>query len=667
MGTALILLLLLSLTALVYVGITNIRNEASRLEHELQAHELLHTTETALNNYEVLPSAAKGFFEGSEYVDEKEWEVFLEALLRGGKFPSLASVTYATYVDSGAVEAFEQEQDLEIYPENGEKDYYVIQYTEEVESMTEDPGCNLCADEFRHAAILEACDTGGIIYTRSGETFVDEGEAFIMIAPVYKGEFDLESLEGRRSAIVGIIEVRILLEDFIQTIIEESGTHGVAFEQISMVKDSQLELVFAADIQEYVGVGDIVSRQNVEEAYGEAHWDMTIAGVESTEESLMQFFANATLVLRIIITILVSMLFLSAARARARAQEMGLELTKRLSQAAERLRMATKSAHIGVWEWDVVNNILVWDKQMYEVYGVDPKNFEGAFEAWTKGLHPEDAQQAQEEVQAALKGEEQYDTTFRIVWPDESVHCIRAFANVERNEAGEAIKMTGVNWDVTQEMEIDRAKTEFVSLASHQLRTPLSAINWYVEMLLDGDAGRVTKKQRQFLEEVYASNQRMVKLVNSLLNVSRIELGTLLIQAQDLDVKKLLDEIIHELEAEITKKNIQVTKNIDPDIPNINADKNTLSMIMENLLSNAIKYTLEGGSVDVDLSQTDESLLFTVKDTGIGIPADQRDKIFTKLFRADNVHESDVEGTGLGLYLVKTILDKVGGEVSFKS
>lgn len=221
--------------------------------------------------------------------------------------------------------------------------------------------------------------------------------------------------------------------------------------------------------------------------------------------------------------------------------------------------------------------------------------------------------------------------------------------------------------DATREREIDKAKTEFVSLASHQLRTPLSAINWYTEMLLAGDAGKINSNQKRYLEEIYKGNQRMVDLVNALLDVSRIELGTFAIEPEMTDIKEISRDVVKEIQGQIKKKNLAVVQNYDKKLPKINVDPKLARIILQNIISNAVKYTSEKGKVAISFTMKDPDVLIKVVDTGYGIPKEQQSHIFEKLFRADNVRERDAEGTGLGLYLVKAIVDQSGGKVWFES
>jgi len=221
--------------------------------------------------------------------------------------------------------------------------------------------------------------------------------------------------------------------------------------------------------------------------------------------------------------------------------------------------------------------------------------------------------------------------------------------------------------DITREREVDRAKTEFVSLASHQLKTPLTAVKWYSELLLSEDAGSVSKKQRKYLNEVQHGNQRMIELVNALLNVSRIELGTFVIEPEQLDLKAVFESVLKELSQPIKTKKLTVKKQYDKTLSLISLDPNIIRIIVQNLLSNAVKYTPENGTVSISVTKRKSDILIEVADTGYGIPASQQQKIFTKLFRADNVRKRDTDGTGLGLYIVKSVIEQSGGTIWFES
>jgi PAS domain S-box-containing protein len=221
--------------------------------------------------------------------------------------------------------------------------------------------------------------------------------------------------------------------------------------------------------------------------------------------------------------------------------------------------------------------------------------------------------------------------------------------------------------DITHEKEVDKSKTEFVSLASHQLRTPLSAIRWYSEMLNSEKLGPLNEQQKSYMQEIYDSNKHMIELVNSLLNVSRIDLGTFAIEPEPTDFRVVAESVLKELVVKIQENEMHVEAVYDETLPKINADPKLVRIIFQNLLSNAVKYTKKGGNVSLSLAKDGDNLFIKVTDTGVGIPAAVQEKIFTKLFRADNARVVESEGTGLGLYILKAVVEKGGGKIWFDS
>ncbi len=235
--------------------------------------------------------------------------------------------------------------------------------------------------------------------------------------------------------------------------------------------------------------------------------------------------------------------------------------------------------------------------------------------------------------------------------------------------AGEIKFFVGIERDITEDKEVEKLKSEFVSIASHQLRTPATGVKWFTELLLDNKAGELTDKQREYLKEVYHSNERMLKLINDLLNVSRIETGKkFTIEIKTTDVVELINKEVKDMLIIAEKKNIQIVKEESiPESYMIDVDPEKFRQVLKNLLDNAIKYSNMDGKVYIGLREEADNVVFWVKDEGIGIPEAQRDRIFEKFFRADNVLKADTDGTGLGLYIVKAIVEAHQGNVSFET
>lgn len=215
--------------------------------------------------------------------------------------------------------------------------------------------------------------------------------------------------------------------------------------------------------------------------------------------------------------------------------------------------------------------------------------------------------------------------------------------------------------------ELDQAKTEFVGLASHQLRTPLTAVSWYTEMLLGEDAGTINQKQKAYLKEIYSGNKRMIDLVDDLLNTSRIDMGTLKIKPKLVSLVEVMERTLKEFLPETGQKKIAVEKKFSRNLPRLLLDPELVGVVFQNIISNAVKYTSSGGKISVEIRRQNSHLLVKVADNGWGIPAAQQKKIFTKLFRADNVRQRDTEGTGLGLYIARAIVKKSRGTIRFES
>ena len=193
-------------------------------------------------------------------------------------------------------------------------------------------------------------------------------------------------------------------------------------------------------------------------------------------------------------------------------------------------------------------------------------------------------------------------------------------------------------------------------------------MSWYTEMILNGDVGPVPQGQKKYLQAIYQGNNRMIELVNTLLDVSRIELGTFKIEPIETDIIALAQNVLLELNPRIEKKKISMTKRFGKDVPLFLSDPKLLRMVVQNILTNAIEYTPEDGKIDFAITvENFKTILMKVTDTGCGIPKNQQDKIFTKLFRADNVRAKDTDGTGLGLYIVKSIVENAGGKIWFES
>ncbi len=253
-----------------------------------------------------------------------------------------------------------------------------------------------------------------------------------------------------------------------------------------------------------------------------------------------------------------------------------------------------------------------------------------------------------------------------------SGYVVRSLQKVETEllrANNELIKMNLIYSKINRRLkEVDQMKTEFISVASHQMRTPLSATKWVLRMILDGDLGPLNTQQREMLNKGYQTNERMILLINDLLNVSRIEEGRFQYRFVHMSLEEVVENVIQEMAETIKNKEItfEYRKPKSP-LAKVNIDPQKIHLILQNLIDNSLKYTPPGGKVTVELHQADNRLICSIADNGVGIPREQQGRIFSKFFRADNVVRMQTDGSGLGLFIVKNIIEKHHGSVWFES
>ena len=216
-------------------------------------------------------------------------------------------------------------------------------------------------------------------------------------------------------------------------------------------------------------------------------------------------------------------------------------------------------------------------------------------------------------------------------------------------------------------LQLDRMKSEFVALVTHQLRTPLSGIKWSLSMILNGEMGEMSPEQKTYLLKTYESNERMIDLINDLLQADRLESGMMRFSFQPTPILDLIDNILIEVSPLAEHKKIRLTYASREEVPTLSIDPQNMRVVLQNLLENAIKYTPAGGDVTIGVHNKGHCVEIVVKDSGIGIPAKDQKNIFQRFYRAPNAVLTETVGSGLGLYIVKNIIDHHKGTIAFTS
>lgn len=340
-----------------------------------------------------------------------------------------------------------------------------------------------------------------------------------------------------------------------------------------------------------------------------------------------------------------------------------------LKRSDERFKTVTQATHDLVYDLNLPERSIWFNEVLYQDYGYGKHQAENTWDWWLGNIHPEDAPRVHEEIHTLQANQqESWQTEYRFKKADDSYAVVRNRAFVLRDSEGNAERIIGSLLDITAQKQLEDAKDEFLSLVSHQLRTPLTATKLSSEMLEQGIAGELSTEQKEYLGRITAASARMISLVGDILNISRIELGRVKVEPVPTDINRLIEKQLEELRPVAEEKCGTLEFTADKKIPKINVDADVLKLMLENLLSNAIRYCHAGeGRVEVAFKKAKQGYVLSVSDNGIGIPAATQKKIFHRFYRADNAMSFNTDGTGIGLYLVKIISDAVGAKTWFES
>lgn len=355
------------------------------------------------------------------------------------------------------------------------------------------------------------------------------------------------------------------------------------------------------------------------------------------------------------------------------------ERNEQLRLVSDRLRLAAEAADFGVWDWDVVRDQVVWDARMCALYRVPESDSKSIADLWAQRVHPDDLLRVKAEVRAVLAQGNRLDTEFRIVWPDGTVRHLKDDALVQRDTTGRALRIIGMNRDVTalrrREAELVRAheaaesasqaKTAFLATISHELRTPLNGILGFASLLADT---RLPPEQAEYVGYISHSSEQLLILINDLLDLSSIEGGKLVFEPRPFNLRELIESVVRLLGPRAAEKSLRVSSRWHAAVPaTFCGDAARVRQILTNLLGNAIKFTLSG-SVTVEVApDLAGSIRVSVTDTGIGIPSDRQESLFQKFVQADSSAARRFGGSGLGLAISKHLVELMGGKIGLTS
>lgn len=672
------------LVATIVTAATAIRITTQQIEAEFNSDATLvhRSIVDRLNIYANVLKGGRGLIDASDFVDRSEWKTYIDNLNLQRDYPGIQGFGFAVALEPDEVESIEQQvqdegfEDFNVFPEYARDFYTSILYIEPFDVRNQLAfGYDMFTNDTRRKAMEFARDSGEIAISEK-VTLLQEGEdgeqaGFLMYEPVYTTPND--SPESRRDNLFGYVYAAFRMNNLMVGVFAEDPTVlGVEIFDGGSINDTNISDEKRMYGNNLVNPHSSYERVDVIELFNH-RWIVRYTaqrgyGFDVLRQSIPTIILGAGLLLALVAFILVYTINTRREQAVSIAQKM----TKNLSTEKVRTDAILAGVGDGLFVTDANQKVTYVNDAFESITGFDESEVVGRRLTDVVEMVTKDGKtvsKAHRPLARVLKTKRQVviPSTKGFYYRAKDGNLIPVSMAVSPILADkEFVGAVEVFRDVTQESNIDRTKTEFVSLASHQLKTPLTSINWYTELLLE-DKSSLKKSQLEYVHTIEDAAQRMSDLVNSLLNISRLELGTFMIEPKLTSIRTIVKEVVSDQRSLLKERKQKLKVSYGKSIPKVPVDPQLTHIIIQNLVSNASKYSPDESSIELLVNADAKNITIQCIDHGYGIPKQQQGAIFTKLFRADNARRSNVDGTGLGLYIVKTIADTAGCSISFVS
>jgi signal transduction histidine kinase len=356
---------------------------------------------------------------------------------------------------------------------------------------------------------------------------------------------------------------------------------------------------------------------------------------------------------------------LSLFAGQAAAAVRNAALKKKSKESEERFRIAAECASDLIYEWDIASDRVEYFGALPEVTRTVGVHLPGTRKEMNDGICTDDQTRILAARESQLLTGKSFAEEYCITRSDGAPMYLAEHSQVIRDIDGCPIKVIGALTDISERKHTENMKSDFVSFVAHQLRTPLTGVKWMLDLAIEDSEN--PEMVQSFIRDAQNSTKRLIQLVNDMLDIARLERGSLQMERSEVDLSELTKSVLLEMSPMILEKKLRLSFEDADDTPKPSADSQLLRQVILNLASNAAKYTPAGGEISIRICSEDGQIRWEIQDSGIGIPIIDQEKLFQKFYRAGNVLAVETEGTGLGLYFVRMIVERHGGLIWYES